>query len=142
MPWRGKWKTELGGVLMGHAIHPHDIFTYLMGPINSPLWPRRHPRQRHRGRRLHFGLASSMESGALARSPRRLGSVDEITRIRLAFENVTFESDHAPYNPGAALWKILPRNDEVKAADRCAAGQLASMCRRASRRRWRGSTMR
>ena len=33
VPWRGKWKTELGGVLMGHAIHPHDIFTYLMGDI-------------------------------------------------------------------------------------------------------------
>ena len=26
VPWRGKWKTELGGVLMTHAIHPHDMF--------------------------------------------------------------------------------------------------------------------
>jgi len=33
VPWRGKWKTELGGVLMGHAIHPHDMFCYLMGPL-------------------------------------------------------------------------------------------------------------
>ncbi|HZY49922.1 MAG TPA: Gfo/Idh/MocA family oxidoreductase, partial [Devosia sp.] len=35
VPWRGKWKTELGGVLMGHAIHPHDMFCYLMGPLKS-----------------------------------------------------------------------------------------------------------
>ena len=35
VPWRGKWKTELGGVLMTHAIHPHDIFTYLMGEPKS-----------------------------------------------------------------------------------------------------------
>jgi predicted dehydrogenase len=55
-----------------------------------------------------------MESGALASFTATLGSADEITRIRLAFENVTFESDHAPYNPGAAPWKILPRNDEAK----------------------------
>ncbi len=34
-PWRGRWATELGGVLMGHAIHPHDMFCYLMGPLKS-----------------------------------------------------------------------------------------------------------
>ena len=35
VPWRGKWKTELGGTLMTHAIHPHDMFTYLMGDLKS-----------------------------------------------------------------------------------------------------------
>ena len=33
VPWRGKWATELGGVLMTHSIHLHDMLTYLMGPI-------------------------------------------------------------------------------------------------------------
>ena len=56
------------------------------------------------------------ESGALGLLHGHLGSADEITRIRLAFENVTIESDHAPYNPGAALWKILPRNDKTRDA--------------------------
>src|SRR5690606_2435597 len=57
-----------------------------------------------------------MESGALASFTATLGSADEMSRIRLAFENVSFESDHAPYSPGNLPWKILPRNDAAKAA--------------------------
>ena len=35
VPWRGKWETELGGVLVTHAIHLHDMLTFLMGPVAS-----------------------------------------------------------------------------------------------------------
>ncbi len=31
VPWRGKWKTELGGVTMGHGIHAMDFFLWLYG---------------------------------------------------------------------------------------------------------------
>ena len=33
----------------------------------------------------------------------------------LAFENVTFESDHAPYEPGARPWRIIPASPEIEA---------------------------
>ena len=56
-----------------------------------------------------------MKSGALASFTATLGSADDMTRIRLAFENVSFESDHAAYNPGDKLWKIMPRNPETAA---------------------------
>lgn len=115
VPWRGKWKTELGGVLMGHAIHPHDIFTYLMGRPKS-LFGRTATRVNPIEVEDCVSASLEMESGALASFTATLGSADEISRIRLAFENVTIESDHAPYNPGAAPWKILPRNDAAKAA--------------------------
>ena len=115
VPWRGKWKTELGGVLMGHAIHPHDMFVYLMGPIKS-LFGRVATRVNDIEVEDCISASVELQSGALGSFTASLGSADEITRIRLAFENVTFESDHAPYNPGAALWKILPRNDATKAA--------------------------
>ncbi len=114
VPWRGKWKTELGGVLMGHAIHPHDIFTYLMGDI-ARMFGRVATRVNPIEVEDVISASLEMKSGALASFTATLGSVDEITRIRLQFENVTIESDHAPYNPGHALWKILPRNDEIKA---------------------------
>ncbi|WIY53112.1 Gfo/Idh/MocA family oxidoreductase [Devosia sp. YIM 151766] len=114
VPWRGKWQTELGGVLMGHAIHPHDIFTYLMGDI-ARIFGRVATRVNPIEVEDVISASLEMRSGALASFTATLGSVDEITRIRLQFENVTFESDHAPYNPGGKLWKILPRNDEVKA---------------------------
>jgi Predicted dehydrogenases and related proteins len=114
VPWRGKWKTELGGVLMGHAIHPHDIFTYLMGDI-ARVFGRVATRVNPIEVEDCISASLEMKSGALASFTATLGSVDEITRIRLHFENVTIESDHAPYNPGHELWKILPRTDEVKA---------------------------
>src|SRR6185312_2347209 len=31
VPWRGKWATELGGGLLGHAIHAHDMLNYVHG---------------------------------------------------------------------------------------------------------------
>ena len=112
VPWRGKWKTELGGVLMGHAIHPHDMFCYLMGPIKS-LFGRVKTRVNPIEVEDCISASVELESGALGSFTASLGSADEITRIRLAFENLTMESDHSPYNPGAALWKILPRNDDT-----------------------------
>lgn len=32
-PWRGKWATEGGGVMLTQATHQIDIFQWLMGPI-------------------------------------------------------------------------------------------------------------
>ena len=113
VPWRGKWKTELGGVLMTHAIHPHDIFTYLMGEPKS-LFGRVATRVNTIEVEDCISASLEMESGALASFTATLGSADEISRIRLAFEHVTIESDHAPYNPGGALWKILPRNEPTR----------------------------
>ena len=114
VPWRGKWKTELGGVLMGHAIHPHDIFTYLMGDI-ARVFGRVATRVNPIEVEDTISASLEMASGALASLTATLGSADEISRIRLHFENVTIESDHAPYNPGAKFWNIQPRNDETKA---------------------------
>ena len=114
VPWRGKWQTELGGVLMGHAIHPHDLFVYLMGPIRS-LFGRTATRVNPIEVEDCISASVELENGALGSFTASLGSADEITRIRLVFENVTFESDHAPYQPGTAPWTILPRSEEVKA---------------------------
>ena len=34
-PWRGKWETEGGGVLVNQAPHQLDLFQWLMGPIDQ-----------------------------------------------------------------------------------------------------------
>ena len=114
VPWRGKWNTELGGVLMAHAIHLHDLFTYLMGPVRS-LFGRVATRVNDIEVEDCVSASLELESGALASFTATLGSADEISRLRLCFENVTFESDHQPYSPGNKPWKILPRNDEASA---------------------------
>src|SRR5208283_792811 len=33
--WRGKWKTELGGTLVTHAIHALDLLIHVLGPVRS-----------------------------------------------------------------------------------------------------------
>jgi predicted dehydrogenase len=114
VPWRGKWSTELGGVLMGHSIHIHDLLTYLMGPV-SRLFGRVATRVNPIEVEDCISASCELESGALASLTATLGSQEEISRLRLAFEHVTFESDHAPYQPGTEPWRIIPASDAARA---------------------------
>jgi predicted dehydrogenase len=114
VPWRGRWETELGGALLTHAIHSHDILTYLMGNIASVF-----ARTATRVNPIEVedcAVASLMlESGALASLAATLGSAKEISRLRLCFEHVTFESSLAPYSPGDDPWQIIATSPEAKA---------------------------
>jgi len=106
VPWRGRFATELGGALLTHAIHSHDILTWLMGDIASV-----YARTATRVNAIEVedcAVASLvMQSGALASLAATLGSAKEISRIRLCFEHVTFESSLAPYAPGDDPWQII-----------------------------------
>jgi predicted dehydrogenase len=55
----------------------------------------------------------TMQSGALVSLAATLGSHEEISRLRLCFEHVTFESSHAPYSPGDDPWKIIAVSPEA-----------------------------
>ena len=121
VPWRGKWATELGGVLATHAIHAHDLLTYLLGPI-ARVFGRIDTRVNAIEVEDCVSASLLMENGALVSLSATLGSQQQITRLRLAFENVTFESSHDPYQPGTALWQIIPAADEAMArVDACLA---------------------
>jgi predicted dehydrogenase len=111
-PWRGQWDTELGGVLLTHAIHCHDLATYLMGPAASVF-----ARTATRVNQIEVedcAVASLvMESGALVSLAATLGSHREISRLRFCFEHVTFESSQSPYSPGDDPWEIVPGSPEA-----------------------------
>src|SRR5882724_3486740 len=114
VPWRGRWETELGGVLLTHAIHSHDILTYLLGPIASVF-----ARTATRVNPIEVedcAVASLvLESGALGSLAATLGSQKEISRLRFCFEHVTFESSLGPYSPGDDPWEIVPASPEAEA---------------------------
>jgi predicted dehydrogenase len=114
VPWRGCWETELGGALLTHAIHSHDILSYLMGNVASVF-----ARTATRVNPIEVedcAVASlALESGALASLAATLGSAKEISRLRLCFEHVTFESSLAPYAPGDDPWQIIPTSPEAGA---------------------------
>jgi predicted dehydrogenase len=112
VPWRGKWETELGGVLMTHAIHIHDMLTYLMGPPTA-LFGRVATRVHQIEVEDCISASLEMESGALASLTATLGAREEISRLHIAFENVTFESSHAPYALGNDPWRIVPRTPDI-----------------------------
>jgi predicted dehydrogenase len=111
-PWRGRWETELGGVLLTHAIHSHDLMTYLMGPVAS-VFARTATRVNPIAVEDCAVASLVMESGALVSLAATLGSQKEISRLRFCFEHVTFESSHSPYSPGDDPWEIIPASSEA-----------------------------
>jgi predicted dehydrogenase len=118
VPWRGKYDTELGGTLVTHAIHAHDLLTYLMGPVASVF---AHIATRVNPIEVEDTAVASlvMQCGALASLSVTLGSAPEISRLRLCFEHVTFESSPSPYAPGDDPWLIAPAStDAADAIDR------------------------
>jgi predicted dehydrogenase len=112
-PWRGRWATELGGVLMTHAIHLHDMLTYLMGPVER-VFARAETRVNAIEVEDCVSASLLMRNGALASLTATLGAAEEISRLHLAFEHVTLESNHAAYSPGDGPWRIVPASDEAK----------------------------
>lgn len=111
-PWRGRWATELGGVMMTHAIHLHDMLTYLMGPV-SRVFARTTTRVNAIEVEDCVSASLLMQSGAVVSATATLGAQEEESRLHLAFENVTFESNHSPYSPGDGPWRIVPASEEV-----------------------------
>jgi predicted dehydrogenase len=113
VPWRGKWATELGGVLVTHALHLHDMLLHLMGPA-SRVFGRVATLVNDIEVEDCASASLLMENGAFVSLSCTLGSQQEISRLRLHFENVTFESNHEAYSPGKDPWTILAANDRVQ----------------------------
>ncbi len=113
--WRGKYATELGGVLLTQSIHMHDLLYFLIGPAAAVA--------AFKTTRVNevevedCAVASlSMDDGSLTSLTATLGSARQITRLRFCFENATFEKqceDEAAGRPGDAPWTVIPKNPEI-----------------------------
>lgn len=115
--WHGKWATELGGAIVGHAIHAHDLLCQVLGPIENVqanLVTRANPIEVEDC----GAIALQMENGALATSSITLGHTSDESRLRFCFENLSAESavGVAPYNPGTAPWTFTAANPADQAA--------------------------
>ncbi|MEM9626144.1 MAG: Gfo/Idh/MocA family oxidoreductase [Pseudomonadota bacterium] len=115
VPWRGKWESELGGAIVSHAIHIHDLLVRVLGPVKS----------------VQAKLATSVnpievddcaaiimetESGALVTSSVTLGSADDRSRLRFCFSDLSAESGFEAYNPGTSPWTFQARAPATQAA--------------------------
>lgn len=114
VPWRGKWATELGGTLLSHAIHAHDLLSYVVGPIRS-VFARTTTRVNPIEVEDCAAVALEMADGSLATLAVTLGSAAEITRHRFCFKNVAAESNTQPYANSRDPWTFTGDTPEATA---------------------------
>lgn len=114
VPWRGKWQTELGGALLSHAIHAHDMLTYLLGPAKS-VFARTKTLVNPIEVEDCASVSLEMADGSLASLSVTLGSAKEITRHRLCFSKLTAESNLEPYANYKEPWQFTPDTPELAA---------------------------
>lgn len=113
--WRGKFATELGGVLLTQAIHMHDVLLWLIGAPEQVFCfktTRVNPIEVE-----DCAVASlRMMDGSLASLTATLGSARQVSRLRLCFENVTFEKqglDEESSRPGDEPWVVIPKDEDI-----------------------------
>jgi predicted dehydrogenase len=113
--WRGKFATELGGVLATQAIHVHDLVFWLLGPaavVTAFKTTRVNPIEVE-----DCAVASlQMADGSLVSLSATLGSARQAVRMRFCFENVTFEKvglDDDSSRPGEEPWTVIPKTAEI-----------------------------
>jgi predicted dehydrogenase len=114
LPWRGKWATELGGVLLGHAIHAHDMLCYVAGPIKR-VFARATTRVNSIEVEDCASVALEMADGSLASLAATLGSPAEITRHRFCFSGLVAESNTRPYSNSGDPWVFTADTPELEA---------------------------
>ena len=108
VPWRGTWKGESGGAVLGHAIHMHDLICHLLGPV-SQLTAYTDTLVNNIEVEDCAAISMRMECGALVTSSVTLGSANDVSRLRLCFEGLTAESGTAPYTPAEDIWTFTAR---------------------------------
>jgi predicted dehydrogenase len=113
VPWRGKWATEMGGVLLSHAIHALDMLCYVVGPAAS-VFARTATRVNPIEVEDCAAVSLSMADGSLATVSATLGSSEEISRHRFSFANLSAESNTEPYSNSADPWTVTPDSPEVE----------------------------
>lgn len=125
-PWRGRWASELGGTLATHAIHNHDMLTYLLGPIKT-VFARMTTRVNPIETEDCAALALEMADGSLATLSVTVGGETEISRLRFYFDGLTVESNHSPYNAGTAPWTFITADADRQEAIDAAVKEVAEL---------------
>jgi len=114
-PWRGRWATELGGALVTHAIHNHDILMQVLGPARG-VFARTTTRVNPIETEDCASVVLDMADGSLATLSVTLGAEEDMSRLRFCFEGLTAESNYSPYNPGTAPWRFVAAEPERQQA--------------------------
>ena len=108
VPWRGTWKGEQGGAVLGHAIHNHDLLCAIFGPVET-LSALTTTRVNDIEVEDCAAISFQMTNGALASSSITLGAADDTSRLKFCFENLMAVSGSLPYAPAEDTWTFTAR---------------------------------
>ncbi|WP_281927033.1 Gfo/Idh/MocA family protein [Roseibium album] len=128
-PWRGTLAHELGGAVLSHAIHIHDLISTQFGRaanVSALLNTSINAIETEDC----AAIAMRMETGALVTSSVTLGAADDTSRLKMVFQHATAESKQEPYAPGEANWTFTARDADrqneidnvVRATSQCREG--------------------
>ena len=109
--WRGTWEGEQGGAILSHSIHIHDLISMIFGPVSN-VFAKLTTRVNDIEVEDCAALSIEMSNGALVTSSITLGAAEDVSRIKICFNNLTVESGgspNKPYNPADDEWKFLAR---------------------------------
>ncbi|WP_377297049.1 Gfo/Idh/MocA family protein [Rhizobium sp. SGZ-381] len=107
--WRGTWEGELGGALVSHAIHAHNLVAHLAGEITEVaafIDTRVNPIETEDC----AALSMRTREGALVSSSISLGACGSTSRFRALFEHMTITSGTEPYHIGSGPWTFEARD--------------------------------
>ena len=113
VPWRGTWKGESGGVLLGHAIHSHDLLCKVLGPVKQ-VFALTDTRVNDIEVEDCAALSLRMANGALVTSSVTLGGAPDSSRLKFCFEGLSAESGSNPYTPAEGAWTFTARGSRTQ----------------------------
>lgn len=121
-PWRGTWAGELGGSVLTHAIHIHDLLTWIGGQLVEVRALTATRVNEIETEDCAVGIGRTAAGGLMSMNVT-LGAVVESSRLMWCFEHVTIESSTSPYDPAAGPWTFEFKRPEVaEAAEHVFAG--------------------
>lgn len=113
-PWRGTWERALGGTLVNHAIHIHDLLTWIGGPLVE-VQARTATRVNDTETEDCVVAIGTTEDGGLVTMNVTTGAASESSRLVWHFEHVTIESSTEAYDPARGPWRFEFRDAQVEA---------------------------
>jgi predicted dehydrogenase len=113
IPWRGKWKTEMGGPMFTLATHAHDAMTYILGPVRN-VFARMATRVNPIETEDCVSASLEMSDGSLCSLSVTLGSAQQVSRHRFCFSNLTAESNTQPYSNTSDPWTFTGDSPEAE----------------------------
>jgi predicted dehydrogenase len=112
-PWRGRWESDLGGMVNGLVVHALDMLMYVLGPVHS-VFARTATMVNPIEVEDTSSTSMEMADGSFVSVTATLGSVVQITRHRFCFANLVAESNTRSYANSSEPWSFDADTPELQ----------------------------